>query len=61
MKTNALFERAIGPGVGENFELLEDSLQDSILEFVDTEIEFGVSLADSSGDRFAELDKINRQ
>ena len=47
MKTNAIFERAIGSGVGENFELLEDSLQDLILEFVDTEIEFGVGLADS--------------
>jgi class 3 adenylate cyclase len=61
MKTNAVFERAIGRGVGENFELLEDSLQDSILEFVDTEIEFGVGLADSLGERFAEIDKINRQ
>src|SRR4051812_43921849 len=61
MKTNAIFERAIGRGVGENFELLEDSLQDSILEFVDTEIEFGVGLADSLGERFAEFDEINRQ
>ena len=49
MKTNAIFERAIGRGVGENFELLEDSLQESILEFVDTEIEFGVGLADLVG------------
>jgi class 3 adenylate cyclase len=61
MKTNAVFERAIGRGVGESFELLEDSLQDSILEFVDTEIEFGVGLADSLGERFTELDEINRQ
>lgn len=61
MKTNAIFERAIGRGVGENFELLEDSLQYSILEFVDTEIEFGVGLADSLGERFAEFDEINRQ
>ncbi len=61
MKTNAVFERAIGRGVGENFEILEDSLQDSILEFIDTEIEFGVGLADSLGERFAEMDEINRQ
>jgi class 3 adenylate cyclase len=60
MKTNAVFERAIGRGVGENFELLEDQIQDLILEFVDTEIEFGVGLADSLGERFAELDGVNR-
>jgi adenylate cyclase len=61
MKTNAIFERAIGRGVGETFELVEDSLQESILAFVDTEIEFGVGLADSLGERFSGLDEFNRQ
>jgi class 3 adenylate cyclase len=61
MKTNAIFERAIGRGVGENFELLEDLLQDLILKFIDTEIEFGVGLADSLGERFVELDESNRE
>ena len=41
MKKKAVFERAIGRGVGENFELLDEPLQESILEFVDTEIELG--------------------
>jgi class 3 adenylate cyclase len=61
MKKKAVFERAIGRGVGENFELLDEPLQESILEFVDTEIEFGVGLADSLGERFIELDDSNRE
>jgi len=61
MKKNAVFERAIGRGIGENFELLEDSVQESILGLVDTELEFGVGLADSLGERLIELDDNNRQ
>ncbi len=61
MKKNAVFERAFGRGVGENFELLDEPLQMLILEYVDTHIEFGVGLADSLGERFIELDDINRK
>ena len=61
MKKNAVFERAFGRGVGENFELLDEPLQMLILEHVDTHIEFGVGLADSLGERFIELDDINRK
>ncbi len=61
MKKNAPFERALGRGVGENFERLDDDLQERILRLVDTEIEFGVGLADSLGERFSELDDFNRQ
>lgn len=60
MKRKAIFERALGRGVGEVFESLDDMLQKSILHFVDTEIEFGVGLADSLGERFLELDDTNR-
>lgn len=34
MKKNAVFERAFGRGVGENFELLDEALQMLILEHV---------------------------
>jgi hypothetical protein len=61
MKKNAVFERAFGRGVGENFELLDAPLQMLILEHVDTHIEFGVGLADSLGERFIELDDNNRK
>jgi hypothetical protein len=61
MKRKAVFERAIGRGVGEEFEKLDDVLQKSILDYVDTEIEFGVGLADSLGERFVELDDSNRK
>ena len=61
MKKNAVFERAFGRGVGENLELLDEPLQMLILEHVDTHIEFGVGLADSLGERFIELDDINRK
>jgi hypothetical protein len=61
MKKNAVFERAFGRGVGENFELLDEVLQMLILEHVDTHIEFGVGLADSLGERFIELDDSNRK
>jgi hypothetical protein len=61
MKKNAVFERAFGRGVGENFELLDEALQMLILEHVDTHIEFGVGLADSFGERFIELDDSNRK
>lgn len=61
MKKNAVFERAFGRGVGENFELLDEALQMLILEHVDTQIEFGVGLADSLGERFIELDDNNRK
>src|SRR5919112_1466318 len=61
MKKNAVFERAFGRGVGENFELLDEALQLLILEHVDTHVEFGVGLADSLGERFIELDDNNRK
>jgi hypothetical protein len=61
MKKNAVFERAFGRGVGENLELLEEALQMLILEHVDTDLEFGVGLADSLGERFMELDDNNRK
>ena len=61
MKKNAVFERAFGRGIGENLELLEEALQLLILEHVDTDIEFGVGLADSLGERFMELDDNNRK
>jgi hypothetical protein len=61
MKKNAVFERAFGRGVGENFELLDEVLQMLILEHVDTHTEFGVGLADSLGERFMELDENNRK
>ncbi|MDQ3851242.1 MAG: hypothetical protein M3299_00235 [Thermoproteota archaeon] len=61
MKKNAVFERAFGHGVGENFELLDEVLQMLILEHVDTDIEFGVGLADSLGERFMEIDDNNRK
>jgi hypothetical protein len=61
MKKNAVFERAFGRGVGENFESLDEVLQMLILEHVDTHIEFGVGLADSLGERFMELDDNNRK
>jgi hypothetical protein len=61
MKRNAVFARAAGQGVGENFELLDDALQQSILLLVDTELEFGVGLADTLGERFVELDDYNRK
>lgn len=61
MKKNAVFERALGRGVGEDFEQLDDTLQEIILEFVDTEIEFGNGLADSLGERFIELDKSDQE
>lgn len=61
MKKNAVFERAFGRGVGENFELLDEVLQMLILQHVDTHIEFGVGLADSLGERFIELDDNNRK
>jgi class 3 adenylate cyclase len=61
MKKKAIFERAFGRGVGEEFEKLDDNLQESILDYVDTEIEFGVGLADSLGERFADLDDNNRK
>ncbi len=61
MKKNAVFERAFGRGVGENFELLDEALQMLILEYVDTHIELGVGLAESLGERFIELDYNNRK
>jgi hypothetical protein len=61
MKKSAVFERAFGHGVGENFESLDEPLQMLILEHVDTHIEFGVGLADSLGERFIELDDNNRK
>src|SRR5215218_1908706 len=61
MKKNAVFERAFGHGVGENFELLDEALQMLILEHVDADIEFGVGLADILGERFIELDDKNRK
>jgi hypothetical protein len=61
MKKNAVFERAFGRGIGENFESLDEPLQMLILEHVDTHIEFGVGLADSLGERFIELDDNNRK
>jgi hypothetical protein len=61
MKKNAVFERAFGHGVGQNFEQLDEVLQMLILEHVDTHIEFGVGLADSLGERFIELDHENRK
>jgi hypothetical protein len=61
MKKNAVFERAFGQGIGENFESLEELLQMLILEHVDTHIEFGIGLADSLGQRFMELDDNNRK
>ena len=61
MKKNAVFERAFGRGVGENLELLEEGLQMLILEHVDADIEFGVGLADSLGERFNDLDDNNRK
>jgi hypothetical protein len=61
MKKNAVFERAFGRGIGENFELLDEVLQMLILEHVDTHTEFGVGLADSFGERFMELDESNRK
>jgi hypothetical protein len=61
MKKNAVFERAFGRGIGENFELLDELLQMLILEHVDTHVEFGVGLADSLGERFIELDDNNRK
>jgi len=61
MKKKAVFERAFGRGVGENFELLDETSQGSILQYVDTEIEFGVGLADSLGERLVELDDNNRK
>ena len=61
MKKNAVFERAFGRGVGENFELLDEVLQMLILEHVDAHIEFGVGLADSLGERFMEIDDNNRK
>ena len=60
MKTSAVFERAVGRGVGDVFERLDDSLQANVLELVDTEIEFGGGLAESLGERFIELDESNR-
>jgi hypothetical protein len=61
MKKNAVFERAFGRGVGENFESLDEPLQILILEHVDTHVEFGIGLADSLGERFIELDDSNRK
>ena len=61
MRKNAVFERAFGHGVGQNFEQLDEVLQMLILEHVDTHIEFGVGLADSLGERFIELDDGNRK
>lgn len=61
MKKNAVFARAVGQGIGENFELLDDALQQSILLLVDTELEFGVGLANILGERFVELDDHNRK
>jgi hypothetical protein len=61
MRKNAVFERAFGSGVGENFELLDEALQLLILEHVDTHVEFGVGLADILGERFIELDDNNRK
>jgi hypothetical protein len=61
MKKNAVFERAIGRGIGENFELLEDLTQQLILRLVDTELELGVGLADILGERFVELDDYSRK
>jgi hypothetical protein len=61
MRKNAVFERAFGRGVGENFELLDEALQLLILEHVDTHVEFGVGLADILGERFIELDDNNRK
>jgi hypothetical protein len=61
MKKNAIFERAFGRGIGENFESLDEPLQMLILEHVDTHVEFGVGLADSLGERFIELDDNNRK
>jgi hypothetical protein len=61
MKKNAVFERAFGRGIGENFESLDEPLQMLILEHVDTHIEFGIGLADSLGERFIELDDNNRK
>jgi hypothetical protein len=61
MRKNAVFERAFGRGVGENFEQLDEVLQMLILEHVDTHTEFGVGVADSLGERFIELDENNRK
>jgi class 3 adenylate cyclase len=57
MRKNAVFERAFGRGIGEIFELLDEALQMLILEHVDTQIEFGIGLAESFGDRFIDLDQ----
>jgi hypothetical protein len=60
MRNSAVLARALGQGIGENFELLDDALQQSILLLVDSELEFGVGLADVLGERFVELDDYNR-
>ena len=59
MKKSAVFEQAMGRGTGENFERLDESLQERILDLVDTELVFGAGLADSLGERFIDLDYSN--
>lgn len=61
MKRNAAFEKAIGQGVGEIFQSLEDDDRKRLLKKADIELEFGVGMAESLGHRFPFLDYEQRK
>jgi hypothetical protein len=61
MKSSIIFERALGQGVGEKFESLDEDLQAIILDKVETEIEFGTGLAETLGQNFPSFDEEHRK
>ncbi len=61
MKKKAQFENALGYGVGETFEDLDEELQQLIMDRIDTEIEFASGMAESLGHLFPMCDDKRRQ
>jgi class 3 adenylate cyclase len=56
IKKNAQLENAFGQGVGENFESLDEELQEIIMNRIDTEIEFSSGMGESLGRLYSVLD-----
>lgn len=61
MKVNAALEKAIGLGVGEVFQSHDDELRNILLNKCDTDLIFGMGLAEGLGQSFVFLDSEQRK
>lgn len=61
MKTNADLEKSIGIGAGESFQSLDDELRNTLRKKCDTDLIFGIGMAEGLAQSFILLDSEQRK